>query len=98
MLKSALYLELNFNGESRGNQRIIDIGAIVHDKKGVIILNSTKPIWITTNNIEEIEVLVEGLRMCSSNDIQTLEIEGISLNIVNDVRRGKPLIGVLILD
>ena len=54
-------VKLNFDGASRGNLGSIGLGCIVYSDNGVFLTKCTKPLGIMSNNLAELEALIEGL-------------------------------------
>lgn len=68
--------KLNFDGALRGSF-----------DKGVCLSKRVKPLGLISNNLSELEALVEGLIICQDLGINKLIIEGNSQIILNALRK-----------
>lgn len=78
--------KLNFDGASRGNLGKIGIGYIIYHWDGSIKAKMAKPIGETTNNMAELEAVVEGLFLCMEIDVKKVVVEGESHIVTNSLR------------
>ncbi|GLJ06385.1 hypothetical protein SUGI_0037820 [Cryptomeria japonica] len=83
------WLKLNFDGSCRGNPRVFGFGVVIHNSEGKLLLGSYGAMRVATNNEAEIQALLEGLKLCVTNKMTKIVIEGDSLVIIQGIiKRG----------
>ncbi|GLJ54199.1 hypothetical protein SUGI_1161990 [Cryptomeria japonica] len=83
------WLKLNFDGACRGNLKVFGFGAVIRKSEGKLLLGSYGAMGVTTNNEAEIQALLEGLKLCVTNKMTKIVIEGDSLVIIQGIiKRG----------
>ncbi|GLJ43283.1 hypothetical protein SUGI_0898790 [Cryptomeria japonica] len=79
------WLNLNFNGASRGNLSQSGLGAIIRNEDGEVVHAISVLVGLAINNVAEISALEARLRWCVNNGVVKLVIEGDSQVILNGV-------------
>ncbi|GLJ30872.1 hypothetical protein SUGI_0613820 [Cryptomeria japonica] len=82
------WLKLNFDGPCRGNPGVSGFGVVVRNSEGKLILGIYGTIGEATNNDAEICALVEGLKLCVTNKMSNLIIEGDSSIVIQGIIKG----------
>ncbi|XP_059073556.1 uncharacterized protein LOC131874280 [Cryptomeria japonica] len=82
------WVQLNFDGASRGNPGPTGIGCCLHDEGWRELARVAKPIGFESNNKAEILALIEGLLLFQNRGICKLAIEGDLAIIINGLKKG----------
>ncbi|GLJ30420.1 hypothetical protein SUGI_0602070 [Cryptomeria japonica] len=83
------WLKLNFDGACRGNLGVSSFGVVIRNNKVKLLLGSYGALGVATNNEAEIRALLEGLKLCVTNKMTKIVIEGDSLVIIQGIiKRG----------
>ncbi|XP_059064421.1 uncharacterized protein LOC131856596 [Cryptomeria japonica] len=80
------WLNLNFDGASRGNPGATGIGYVIRDHKGREVDRIAMPIPPNTNNIAEFKALQLGLTDCLNHGVRNIIIEGDSAIAINAIK------------
>ncbi|XP_077232383.1 uncharacterized protein LOC143869472 [Tasmannia lanceolata] len=76
-------LKLNFDGSSLGPA---GIGGLLRDENGDVIWAFSGPIGVAGSNEVEVQAIYQGICFLQSEDLNRVEIEGDSLNVIRWVR------------
>ncbi|GLJ25788.1 hypothetical protein SUGI_0493780 [Cryptomeria japonica] len=76
-------LQLNFDGATRGNSRILGIGCVIRDSDGQVLVTCYGRIPDGSNNIVEARALLFGVKLDLHIKGNNLVIEGDSQNIIS---------------
>jgi len=77
------YHKINFDGASKGNPGLVGFGAAIHNRKGEILLLTTRNLGYNTNNAAELWGLLKGIQGTKYQGIIFLIVEGDSHIIIN---------------
>jgi ribonuclease HI len=81
------WYKLNFDGASRGNPGLSGIGCIINNEDGQWLLKRAKLINPTSNNLAELEAVLEGIKLCLKLGLTKVIIEGDSQIVINALRK-----------
>ncbi|GLJ16236.1 hypothetical protein SUGI_0272570 [Cryptomeria japonica] len=83
------WLKLYFDGACHGNPVVSGFGVVIRNSEGKILLGSYGAMGVATNNEAEIWALLEALKLCVTNKMTKIVIEGDSLVIIQGIiKRG----------
>ncbi|GLJ52216.1 hypothetical protein SUGI_1110640 [Cryptomeria japonica] len=83
------WLKLNLDGACHGNPGVSGFGVVICNNEGKLLLGSYGALGVATNNEAEIWALLEGLKLCVTNKMTKIVIEGESLVIIQGIiKRG----------
>ncbi|GLJ44403.1 hypothetical protein SUGI_0931150 [Cryptomeria japonica] len=83
------WLKLNFDGACHGNPRVSGFWVVIRNSEGKLLLGCYGALGVATNNEVEIWALLEGLKLCVTNKMTKIVIEGDSLVIIQGIiKRG----------
>ncbi|XP_059066430.1 uncharacterized protein LOC131857740 [Cryptomeria japonica] len=83
------WVKINFNGASLGNPSPSGIGCVIRDEFSNSLMEVSKHIGHSTNNLAEFRVALHGIQVGVCSGAWKTHLEGDSLNVVNAIRKNE---------